>query len=111
MVAIGLLFFCERARAVESAEIHFSKGVVAFVEKDYQRAAEEFEEVVKISPTDSKAYFYLGSCYFYLKDYQKAKLALLKAAILDPALKTATKVLIDEMEGKPGERRIPAEKR
>ncbi len=111
MVAIGGLFFCEKARAVEAPEIHFSKGVVAFVEKDYRRAAEEFEEVVKLRPTDSKAYFYLGSCYFNLKDYPQAKSSLSKAATLDPELKTATKLLIDEMEGKPVERRIPAKKR
>ena len=95
--AIGLLFFSERARAVESPEIHFSKGVVAFGEKDYRKAAEEFEAVVKIRPEDAKAYFYLGSCYFYLKDYPQAKSSLLKAAALDPELKGATKVLIDEM--------------
>ncbi len=110
LIASSLLFFSGRAEAVKSAENYFSEGVSAFAEKNYREAVRQFEKALKVNPEDANTYYYLGNCYGYLGDKQKAEECLEKAVELDPELKGAVEVLIAEMREKAsGE--IPAEKK
>ncbi len=110
LIMCGLLFFSERAEAVKSAESYFSEGVAAFAEKNYRKAARQFEKALKVNPEDANAYYYLGNCYGYLGDKQKAEECLEKAVELDPELKGAIEVLIAEIQEKASEE-IPTEKK
>jgi tetratricopeptide (TPR) repeat protein len=57
----------------------FQKGVSFFKQKQYQKAAAEFEQIVKESPEYESGHRVLGKCYLELKQYRKAANAFAKA--------------------------------
>lgn len=61
------------------AQGDFQKGVSLFKQKQYAKAATEFEKIVKESPDYESGYRVLGKCYMELKQYRKAANAFAKA--------------------------------
>jgi tetratricopeptide (TPR) repeat protein len=66
-----------------SAQGDFQKGVSYYKQGQYQKAIEEFEQLVKASPDYEAGFRVLGDCYLRLKDYGKAATAFGKATELD----------------------------
>lgn len=57
----------------ETSQMHYNLGVFYTKNKEYSRAASEFEKVVEITPDDSYAHFNLGYIYAeYLVNRRKA---------------------------------------
>ena len=57
----------------------FQKGVSFFKQKQYEKAAAEFEKIVKENPNYESGHRVLGKCYLELKQYRKAANAFSKA--------------------------------
>jgi tetratricopeptide (TPR) repeat protein len=57
----------------------FQKGVSFFKQKQYAKAASEFEKIVQDSPEYESGHRVLGKCYLELKQYRKAANAFAKA--------------------------------
>jgi len=62
----------ERLRS-ENAQLHYNVGVVLVRQREYERAAKEFQRAVELAPDQPLSYFNLGKLYSeYLDDSQKA---------------------------------------
>ncbi|MEK6615911.1 MAG: tetratricopeptide repeat protein [Bacteroidota bacterium] len=51
---------------------------------DYRSALKTYKEVLKNRPNDGAVYFYIGECYYMMKEYESALDELEKAKSLDP---------------------------
>lgn len=73
-------------------EAGWDEGVAAFKAKNYQQAAQEFQQVVEQQPEEASGHQMLGNCYVALKDFKKAVSPLRKALELkseDPGIRLA----------------------
>lgn len=61
----------------------FQKGISYYKQGQYQKAVQEFEQLVKANPDYESGYRVLGDSYLKLKDYAKAADAFRRAAELD----------------------------
>lgn len=78
--AVGLVW----ALAVPLAgQGDFQKGISYYKQGQYQKAVQEFEQLVKANPDYEAGYRVLGDSYLKLKDYAKAADAFRRAAELD----------------------------
>ncbi len=66
------------------AFVHMQRGLEFYYDEDYQNALKEYLNVVKIVPNSAVGFTRLGSIYFKLKDYKKAKAAWKMALRIDP---------------------------
>ncbi|HNR12033.1 MAG TPA: tetratricopeptide repeat protein [Thermodesulfobacteriota bacterium] len=88
MTAVGVVvIFFQQALARGSAEYFFSSGVVAFSQKDFEKALAEFTEASRLDPENAQIQHYRGMTYLHLGEYDRAVDALKTAAELDPAIK------------------------
>ena len=51
----------------------FNLGLLSVQSGQYDKAAERFEKLIKLSPENIQAHYWLGVSYFELKDNKKAK--------------------------------------
>lgn len=65
------------------AQGDFQKGISYYKQGQYQKAVEEFEQLVKASPDYEAGYRVLGDSYLKLRNYPKAAAAFQKAVELD----------------------------
>ncbi|CAF3059305.1 unnamed protein product [Rotaria socialis] len=70
--AIAYLEFC-RQSGKEVKDLDLWLGFAAFHAGDYQRASEEYENILKNDPRNSLVYIYLACCYFMLGKYDDAE--------------------------------------
>jgi len=82
-VFLVLLFF-SRGICKTEANGHFEKGVDYINQGDYQRAIEEFNQVISIDSEYVDAYCGIGIAYLNQKKYKEAIEAFEKAIVLDP---------------------------
>jgi tetratricopeptide (TPR) repeat protein len=64
--------------------ILLARGNKALEDHDFPKAAEAFEELVKLAPLDAKGYYGLALAYGHQNKYQQALPAIDKAVELDP---------------------------
>ena len=84
LLAIGLLAFPGPAGADERQEVVFNLGLAAFLEEDYQRAADRFREAAAADPDDANARLWLGIAEARLGNNQAAEQAFEEALAIDP---------------------------
>lgn len=70
-------------RVPQNARKAFEKGVVAWQKRDYQRAADEFENAIAAYPAYDSAYNNLGVMYAHLNENDKALEAFRRAVELN----------------------------
>ncbi len=68
----------------EKALDMFAKGEEAYGKKDYERALTFYEKAAEIDPHFSKAFLYMGDCYYSMMKYRSAKQAYLKCLDINP---------------------------
>ena len=68
----------------DSAFSEFERGFKAGLDGNWSRAAEIFQGVTREHPENSKAFYNLGLCYEYMRDYSAAIGALRRAYELHP---------------------------
>jgi len=66
----------------------FNMGILAIQSGQYERASERFKNLVSLYPQNLQAQFYLGLCYFELreKDNARRQFELVKSMESDPAV-------------------------
>ncbi len=74
----------ERARTRNEGEVHFRKGMEAYMAKRFEEAAEEFRKSLEVSPQSPVAYSNLGYVYFDMKMIDRAFEYQRKALEVDP---------------------------
>ena len=62
----------------------YTKGLVVFLEKDYEKALSYFEEAVKKNPHYAEAYCQIGYCHSQLSHYEEAIESFKQAILLNP---------------------------
>jgi len=62
----------------------FTSGMRKFELDNLPEAIKHFEEAVKINPRYAEAYYNIGECYYYLKEYNKAIEAYEQAVKIEP---------------------------
>ncbi|RMD49733.1 MAG: tetratricopeptide repeat protein [Ignavibacteria bacterium] len=65
--------FDEALKLVDDYRLHFYKGQVLRKQKKFEEAIPFYETAINKNPDYFPSYFYLGSSYFALKNYEKAK--------------------------------------
>ncbi len=68
LIVISILFFNSLCNGNT-----FSKGIKFFRKKKYNQAIKSFEKSLKENPEKVETYYYLGHCYYNLKNYDKAE--------------------------------------
>lgn len=66
---------------LESLEL---RGVAYRKMGDYDRAMKDFNELIRVQPKDSWAYFHRGTCYSVMKNYEYAIRDYTQAIVYDP---------------------------
>lgn len=74
LVSCGLLL---------AQEGDYQKGLSYYKQQQYEKAIEEFEKIVEVSPDYESGFRILGDCYLQLKDYDQAAQAFQKALGLE----------------------------
>lgn len=77
-----VLFFCFQASA--QVEKSFDDGLIKFIDKDFDKAIDAFNEVIKLDPKNHEAHYYIGVCNIKLKFYKKSLINFDKAIELNP---------------------------
>jgi len=67
-VIVCILFFSSLCNGIT-----FSEGIKFFQKRKYNQAIKSFEKSLKESPEKVETYYYLGYCYYTLKNYNKAE--------------------------------------
>ncbi len=82
----------EHERLVKQlADTHYNLGVMFVNQKDFARAAQEFQQVVELEPDDADAYYNLGLIYAeHLPDRERAIKFFQRYLSVDPAGRDAT---------------------
>lgn len=68
----------------DTSTAEFERGYEAGLSANWAEAAEIFERITREHPENSKAYYNLGLCYEYLRDYSAARRAFERAYELHP---------------------------
>jgi tetratricopeptide (TPR) repeat protein len=69
----------------------------AFKERDYKKAAVEYEKAANLDPTWYEAALYTGNSFYALKEHDKAAVWFAKAIALDPNRETAHRYWADSL--------------
>ena len=77
----------------DNVELIKLAGLAEVNVEDWVKAKSHFETVVKYSPDDATAWFYLANCYNSLADFISAKNAYMKVIELRPEYEEAYKSL------------------
>ncbi|MFA5975449.1 MAG: tetratricopeptide repeat protein [Elusimicrobiota bacterium] len=64
---------------------HVVLGVASLHMKEYAKAADAFNEAIRLKPDDSAAYYYLGMAHLFLRQPGQAAQAARRAVELDPS--------------------------
>ncbi len=66
---------------------YYRRGITFFNRKNYYAAIADFEQAIKLAPTEKifLVHAYLGNCYFHLKQFQRAMEAYNDAVSAKPA--------------------------
>jgi len=90
----------KQARAEYEDQLHSARGTIYFNRSDYGKSAEEYLEVIKNSPKDGVAHFYLG--YAYRNEAADLSKALVEAIKSYDAARLAKKPQpeIDELDAR-----------
>lgn len=81
------------------ADAYYQRGYLFFELRQYNKAIDDFENVVRLNPKNAKAYFMLGAIYEAFDSYAEAREFYQKCLTLDPTLKeaqTALKVIANK---------------
>lgn len=73
-----------KKESTNSTDIIFERGFKRIEKEDYQRAIQDFNEVLKLDSKSTYAYIGRGLAYFYLEQYQAAKTDFDKALEISP---------------------------
>lgn len=73
----------------EVFDLHLREGLALLTQKEYGKAAAEFQAAESLNPNSVRVHNYLGLCHFQQKDYDPALREFQKAAELDPAFAAA----------------------
>lgn len=75
----------------ENSDMHYNLGVLFSNNKDYSRAATEFNKVIELRPDDADAYYNLGVIYAeHMPDREKALSIFRKYLTLNPGSKDSS---------------------
>ncbi len=85
LATLLVLTFSTSGFAQENNVAPLKKGLQFFLQANYKQALVEFTESVGISPSDPKAYYYLGLTHSKLNQHKKALDSFTKTLKLDPA--------------------------
>ena len=86
-IALSVVFLTASLPPAFASDIqdHIDKGSRFVKARDYQRAIHEYEEALKLSPTNAKTHLLLGLVYANMNDLEKAIKYTTKALELDPS--------------------------
>ncbi|MBI5376717.1 MAG: tetratricopeptide repeat protein [Candidatus Schekmanbacteria bacterium] len=84
MLLTGILILPSLSFAANESEIEFSKGLLAFDESDFAKAAIHIEKGLEGDPKNMDMLVKLGETYIALKEYEEAADALKKALAISP---------------------------
>ncbi len=73
----------------EVFDLHLREGLALLTQKEYGKAAAEFQAAESLNPNSVRVHNYLGLCHFRRKDYDPALMEFEKAAELDPSFAAA----------------------
>jgi cytochrome c-type biogenesis protein CcmH/NrfG len=77
----------------------FNMGLLSMQSGQYKRAAERFEELVKLYPENIQGQFYLGVSYFESKQNNKAKkqFQIVRSTSTDPMVLTSVESYLERL--------------
>jgi tetratricopeptide (TPR) repeat protein len=68
----------------DDANLRFELGMIFFRQRDWQKAADNFEVSSRSAPARTKTLFYLAEAYFLMSDVDRARDTIAKAAAMAP---------------------------
>jgi tetratricopeptide (TPR) repeat protein len=77
-----VLLFCFQVSA--QIDKKFDEGLIKFIDKDFEKAIDAFNGVIKLDPKNHEAHYYIGVCNIKLKFYKKALANFDRAIELNP---------------------------
>jgi tetratricopeptide (TPR) repeat protein len=83
VLVAGLLFYRNLKNKSKINEL-YQEARQAEILENYDEAVNRYQEILKINPLDTAAYYYMGLAFYYKKDYQQALESLKKLVEINP---------------------------
>ena len=93
LLYISLFLSCATGNPGQTASYYLVSGITAYNERNYSRAAEDFNQSIRVNPNNANAYIVRGIIFFRSGDYDSAIADFETALRLEPSNTDAREAL------------------